>query len=279
MRTGWNLLNRYLSHSGDLQDETEIILEAKGVSFAYNGRPILTDIDLRLRPGQMVGLIGPNGAGKSTLVKVLCRLLRPQAGQVTLAGRDLACWRRDELARHLAVVPQAPFLPETFTAWEVVLLGRTPYLGLLGNEDEGDMAVARWAMQETEIWHLAPRFIGQLSGGERQRVIIARALAQEPRVLLMDEPTAHLDINHQVEVLTLTQRLTAEYKLAVLAIFHNLNLAARFCEDLVLLREGRVFAQGTPHQVLTPSNIAAVYGTEVIITPHPQNGRPAIFPL
>jgi len=255
-----------------------LVLEAREVTFAYNGAPVLQDVDLRLVPGRVTGVIGPNGAGKSTLVRLLSRLLRPAAGQVRLNGRDLSRWRPAELARVLAVVPQAPELPPVFTAWEVVLMGRTPHLGWLGQESERDRAIARQAMEDVGIWHLAERLIGQLSGGERQRVVIARTLAQEPQVLLLDEPTSHLDINHQIETLSLICRLVRERRLAALAIFHDLNLAAQYCDELVLLQQGRVVARGSPDQVLTPSLIRQVYGVEVTVMPHPGNGLPVVFP-
>jgi len=278
MKTNIRFLARFLRRDSASPSPNEWLLEAQKVSFAYNGRPVLRDVDLRVPPGQMVGVIGPNGAGKSTLIKILSRLLRPDEGRVSLGGRDLARWGHTQLARHLAVVPQAAQLPETFTVWEVVLMGRTPYLGLLSNETAADMAIARRAMEETNTWHLASRLIGQLSGGERQRVVMARALAQEPRVLLLDEPTLHLDINHQLEILSLVRHLVDEQGLAVLAIFHDLNLAAQFCHEIFLLCQGRVFARGCPEKVITATNIAAVYGAEVTILSHPHNGRPTVLP-
>lgn len=278
MKTNIRLLARFLRRDSASPSPNQWLLEAQKVSFAYNGRPVLRGVDLTVSPGQMVGVIGPNGAGKSTLIKILSRLLRPDEGRVSLGGRDLTRWGHTQLARHLAVVPQAAQLPETFTVWEVVLMGRTPYLGLLGNESATDMAIAQRAMEETNTWHLASRLIGQLSGGERQRVVMARALAQEPRVLLLDEPTLHLDINHQLEILSLVRHLVDEQGLAVLAIFHDLNLAAQFCQELVLLRQGRVFARGCPEKVITATNIAAVYGAEVTILSHPHNGRPTVLP-
>jgi iron complex transport system ATP-binding protein len=198
MKTNLWLLARFMRRDGVSLSPNEWLLEAQRVSFAYNGQPVLKDVELQVPPGQIVGIIGPNGAGKSTLIKILSRLLPPDKGHISLGGMDLTSWDHAQLARHLAVVPQGAKLPETFTAWEVVLMGRTPYLGLLGNETATDMAIAQRAMEETNTWHLASRLIGQLSGGERQRVVMARALAQEPRVLLLDEPTLHLDINHQL---------------------------------------------------------------------------------
>jgi len=253
-------------------------MEAHQVTFSFNGTPVLSQVDLCLEAGRMIGVIGPNGAGKSTLVRLLSRLLTPAQGRIRLNGHSLARWRPADLARVLAVVPQSPELPPTFTAWELVLMGRTPYMGWMGQESELDRAVACQAMEETGTYHLANRLISQLSGGEQQRVIIARALAQEPQVLLLDEPTAHLDINHQVETLSLIARLVRERELAALAIFHDLNLAAQYCGELVLLDQGQIVAQGTPHDVLTPPVLQQVYGIKVTVGAHPQNGLPVVFP-
>jgi iron complex transport system ATP-binding protein len=254
-------------------------LDAREVTFSFNGTPVVSKVDLSLEPGRVVGVIGPNGAGKSTLVRLLSRLLTPADGEIRLNGRELSRWSRAEMARILAVVPQDPELPPAFTAWEMVLIGRTPYLGWLGHESLADREAARQAMVETGIWHLAHRLISQLSGGEQQRVVIARALAQEPRVLLLDEPTAHLDINHQVETLSLVARLVRQRHLAALAIFHDLNLASQFCDELILLKQGRMVAQGAPGQVLTPRVIQDAYGARVEVMAHPQNGLPVVCPV
>jgi iron complex transport system ATP-binding protein len=259
-------------------DAGSATLQAQAVTFSFNGTPVLDRVDLCLEPGRTLGVIGPNGAGKSTLVRLLSRLLVPAGGAIQLNGQDLARWSAADLARMLAVVPQDPELPPAFSAWEMVLVGRTPYLGWMGRESERDRDIVRRAMEDTGVWPLARRLISQLSGGERQRVVVARALAQEPRVLLLDEPTAHLDINHQVEVLSLVAGLVKARALAALAIFHDLNLAAQYCDELVLLDRGRVAARGAVDQVLTPPLLQRVYGAEVIVAPHPQNGLPVVFP-
>ena len=256
-----------------------IMLEACQVTFSFNGTPVLDKVDLRLEAGKMIGVIGPNGAGKSTLVRLLSRSLTPASGRIWLNGQNLDQWRLSDMARVLTVVPQLPQLPPVFTAWEMVLMGRTPYLGWMGRESEHDRAATRQAMEETKIWHLADRLISQLSGGEQQRVVITRALAQEPQVLLLDEPTAHLDISYQVETLSLIGRLVKERRLAALAIFHDLNLAAQYCDELVLLQQGQVVAQGSPNHVLTPSTLRQVYGIEVAVIPHPHNGLPVVLPV
>ena len=238
-------------HKSILPNGEHATLEAEQVTFSFNGTPVLDTVDLCLQSG----------------------------GAIRLNGQGLSLWQPADLARVLAVVPQDPTLPTAFTAWEMVLMGRTPYLGWMGQEAECDRNIVHKAMDDTGIWHLAHRFIGQLSGGERQRVVIARALAQQPRVLLLDEPTAHLDISHQVGTLSLIARLVKERDLAALAIFHDLNLAAQYCDELMLLNRGRVAALGTPDQVLRPSLLEPVYGTQVVVIPHPQNGLPTVLPV
>ena len=249
-------------------------LELEGVSIAYDGREVVRGITLDAFPGEMVGLIGPNGSGKSSLIRAICRVVPAAGGRILLEGREVGQFSRRELARLVAVVPQNPYLPETFTALEIVLMGRNPHLGLLRYEGRQDYARCRWAMEATHCWHLSRRYMGEVSGGERQRVVIARALAQEPRVLLLDEPTANLDINHQLEVMELVRRLRQE--LVVLMAVHDLNLASQYCDRLAMLNGGTVFTQGTPGQVITRENIRAVYGAEVLVHPHPANGLPVV---
>lgn len=252
----------------------DIILEARGASFGYGGVPILKRLCLAIRRGEMVGVIGPNGGGKSTLVRGLSRVLPPLEGEVRLDDVNLARVRRGELARRLAVVPQSANLPSLFTVQEVVLMGRTPYLGLLGAEKPRDRQIAEQAMRLTHTLELAERRVGDLSGGERQRVVVARALAQEPEVLLLDEPTAHLDIAHQLGLLNLLKKLNSQQGLTVLSVFHDLNLAAQYCERLLLLADGTILAEGSPEDVITPANIHRAYGAEVQVFSHPLNQRP-----
>lgn len=252
-------------------------LEVEELTAGYDGRVAVRGVSFTAPPGQIVGLIGPNGSGKSTILKAISRVLTPWGGRVLWEGVDLGKLSRSQLSRLVATVPQTPHLPEAFTALEIVLMGRNPHLGLLRYEGERDLALCRQAMEATATAHLAGRRMGEVSGGERQRVVIARALAQEPRILLLDEPTAHLDLHHQMEVMDLVQRL-GEGKVVVVAI-HDLNLAALYCSRLVLLREGQVFTQGPPAQVIAPENIEAVYGARVLVRPHPLNGRPVVYPL
>ena len=250
------------------------MIELHNVSLGYDHKPILHNVTMRARPGQLLGLVGPNGSGKSTLIKSMARLVEPFSGRIFIDGRDIRTIRRDELARLVATVPQSPALPGAFTAFEVVLMGRTPHLGLLRYEGGRDLAIAWQAMGATHTQPLVSRRLSELSGGERQRLIIARALAQQPKILLLDEPTANLDINHQVEILNLVRSLCLERSLTVIVALHDLNLAAQYCDWMVMLDEGKVFAEGTTPDVLTESNIAKAYGTEVCVYPHPVNKLP-----
>lgn len=257
------------------------LLDISGVTVTYypGGREIiaLRDASFSLSTGEVVGLVGPNGSGKTTLIRVVTGVVRPESGHVTIAGRDIAHLRQVELARLIAVVPQEPSLPPAFTALACVLMGRTPHLRLLQNEGASDLEAARRAMLATDTWSLADRLLGELSGGERQRVVVARALAQETPILLLDEPTAHLDLGHQASVLDLMRRFARDERKAVLAVVHDLTLAAR-CDRLVMLRKGCVVATGSPGEVLTTARLRDVYGVTVEVFPHPTTGRPVVAP-
>jgi len=250
------------------------MIELNDVSLGYDHRAILSNVHLKTKPGQMLGLVGPNGSGKSTLIKGMTRVINLFSGHILVEGRDIKNIKRDELARLVATVSQGPVLPEAFTAFEMVLMGRTPHLGLLRYEGGKDMAIAWQAMEATHTQSLAGRRVSELSGGERQRLIIARVLTQQPRVILLDEPTAHLDIKHQVEILNLVKSLCLEQSLTIIAALHDLNLAAQYCDRIVMLNGGELYAEGTPHDVLTAQNIKAVYGAEVCVYPHPINKLP-----
>jgi len=261
-----------------MEPERGSLLTVRDLSVAYGQRTVLRDVSLDVAAGEMVGLIGPNGSGKTTLLRAVTRVVRPATGRVSLLGDDTAFLPQAELARRIAVVPQNPPLPEAFTVWEVVLMGRTPHLRLLQSEGKADLEVVRRALAETDIMPLAGRRIGELSGGERQRVVIARALAQQTPVLLLDEPTAQLDLGHQATVWGMVQRLCREQGLAVVAAVHDLSIAAQFCSRLVLLKDGSVVAEGQPDEVLTPAMLEQVYGTQVYVLRHPVNGRPVVLP-
>ncbi|MBM4081278.1 MAG: heme ABC transporter ATP-binding protein [Planctomycetes bacterium] len=255
------------------------MIEVSQLTFSYNLRPVLDGVELTVGRGEFVGLLGPNGSGKTTLLRLLSRVLRPKSGRVCIEGRDLAHMPQAEIARIVAVVPQETALVFPFTVAEVVLMGRSPHLGLLAFEREKDVEIARQAMAQTDTLSFADRYLHELSGGEKQGVIIARALAQEPKILLLDEPTAFLDIKHQISVYELLVRLNRECGLTILAVSHDLNLAAQYCQRLVLLKQGKVFAGGPPAQVVTAENIRQVYEAEVTVEKNPRTGAPWIMPL
>jgi iron complex transport system ATP-binding protein len=251
-------------------------LVIQNISLSYNHRPIVERLSFELHPGELLGLVGPNGCGKTSVIKALSRTLPVQSGKISLDGRDLRHYSPGELARQIGVVPQNPFIPETFTVFEVVLLGRNPHLGLFRTESAGDLSIAWHAMERTGIAQLAERRMGELSGGEKQRVTIARVLAQEPQAILLDEPTANLDINHQLEILDMVRSLCDEKSLAVLIALHDLNLAAQYCHRLLMMKQGQVYTMGTPQEVITAANIKEVYGADSYIQPHPENQLPVV---
>jgi len=249
------------------------------ITCGYGARPVLTDFSLAVQRGEFVAVVGPNGSGKSTLVRAISRSLRPTAGAVALGNQDIYRMRSKELARQVAVVGQESTVEFDFTVQEVVAMGRLPHLLPLRGESVRDREVITSAMAQTDTLHLRDRLITGLSGGERQRVIVARALAQEPRLLLLDEPTAHLDIAHQVELLDLTRRLNRDQGLTVIAVLHDLNLAAQYASRLIMVKEGRVFADGLPGGVVTEANVTEVYGSRVRVTVHPEEGSPHVILL
>jgi len=233
-------------------------------------------VELAVAPGEVVGLVGPNGAGKTTLLRVATRVLAPDAGCVRLGGRPVDALSRRELARRLAIVPQDTAIPFPFRVIEVVLMGRTPHLGALELEGRADVARARAALERVGIAHLAERSVLEISGGERQLAAVARALVQEPEVLLFDEPTAFLDLRHRVDVLHRVRELAAEGRSA-LVVSHDLSLAARFCDRLAILHEGRVLASGPPEAVLTPERLRTAFGVAADVIAGP-GGTPVVVP-
>ncbi len=258
------------------------LLQVRDLAAAYrrNGRTrtALRGISLSVAPAEVLGLVGPNGSGKTTLIRAVTGMITPASGVVRLLGDDVAALSQRERALRAAVVPQHPLLPDAFTALEIVLMGRTPHLRLLQNEGAADLMAVERAMCATGTWEFADRPAGELSGGERQRVVVARALAQEAPLLLLDEPTAHLDLGHQAGVLDLMRRRCREERRGVLAVVHDLTLAARYCDRLVLLSAGKVAAEGRPEEVLRSDVLTKVYGAPVDVFPHPRTGLPVVAP-
>jgi len=252
------------------------MLSIQNVIAGYGRKIVLDGVSMEVGDGGFLGLIGPNGSGKTTLLRVISGVLAPSEGQVLLRGVDLQEIGRRQLARTMAFLPQDLALDFSFTVREVTLMGRSPHLARTGRETRRDLDVTERAMELTGVAHLADRIITELSGGERQRVFIAMCLAQEPELLVLDEPTNHLDITHQLSALDLIRRLNQETGMTVISVFHDLNLAAEYCEALAVLDRGRVEALGPPETVLTPDMILRVYGVRVLAERNRASGKPHI---
>ena len=243
---------------------------------------IVEDVSFQVAQGQVLGIVGPNGSGKTSLLKLLARLATPQQGGITLFGRDLAAMKQEEIARIVGVVPQDTPQLFPFTVAETVLMGRFPHRPRngwgsgFGWESGEDVAIAEDAMRTMDVAHLAQRAVTDLSGGERQRTMIARALAQTPQVLLLDEPTAFLDLQHQVEIGSVLCRLRDERGLTVILISHDLNLVSQYCDRLLLLAAGHVVRLGSPEEVIEPLVLEQVYRCQVLIDQHPTSGMPRV---
>ena len=253
------------------------MIEIKNLNVDFGPRRILKNISLDVKTGEMLALLGPNGSGKSTLIRALSGVV-PASGSLLFSDRDLSGLNAAERARLMAVVPQVALLPPAFTVWETVLLGRTPYLNFLGQISAKDEEIARCALAKVDVLDFAARRVGELSGGEQQRVLLARALAQSTPVLLLDEPTTHLDLQHQIGLLELVHKLAGQEKLTVLIALHDLNLAARYADRVALIVAGEIKALGTPKEVLRPELISQVYQWPVQVIQHPFLDTPLILP-
>lgn len=260
-------------------DPAGTTVEARALGFSYAGRPALRGLDLVARPGEVVGLIGPNGSGKSTLLRVLSGVLPDYDGSARVGGEEVRGIPRRRMARMIAVVPQEnpPSLP--FSVLEVTLMGRHPHLRGIAFESATDLDIARSALERAGASHLAGRNIRELSSGERQRVMFARALAQRPSALLLDEPTSFLDIRYQVELYDLVRLLAHQEGVTVLSALHDLNLAAEYCDRLYLLREGRMHASGPTDEVLTYANLTEAFETDVYVDINDLTGKLVVIPL
>ena len=255
------------------------MLTVRALRVAYGEREVLRGVDLDVAAGEVVGLVGPNGGGKTTLLRAVTRGVALRAGEVRIGGEDAMRLSAREMARRVAVVPQSPTLPAGFLAREVVVMGRTPYLGFLDQESAVDYEKGDAALASLGAGALAQRRVEELSGGERQNVVLARALAQETPLLLLDEPTANLDVGHQVVIAKLLRRLAAERGLGVLAALHDLTLASLYCDRLVLLAAGSVVAEGAPADVLTRDNLRFAYGVDVVVLRPEGLPGPVVLPL
>lgn len=252
------------------------ILSLEGVGFRYGRAAVLKDVSLQVERGDVLGILGPNGSGKSTLLSLMDGVLSPNTGEVLVEGVPIQCIARACIAKRIAMVSQEQHFRFDFSVLQVALMGRFPRLGRLQFEGRTDMAVVRDALQATACLDLAQRSIHELSGGERQRVLIARALAQEPKVVLLDEPTSFLDLKFKREIFQLIGRLSGEKKLAVVVVSHDIDLVARYCTRVVLLKGGSIHGAGEPRDVVTARNVAAVFECPVQVDENPATGRPRV---
>lgn len=255
------------------------MIQLHTIAFSYGAHPVLHDVSATLSNGHMIGVLGANGAGKSTLLKLIAGFLHPTQGTIAIHGRPLTQWSQRDLARQLAYIPQDLQLPFPFRVFELVLMGRIPHLPGFGFGSSHDHAIVTQALHAVDAWQFESRRFTELSGGERQRVLLARALAQEPRVLILDEPTAFLDIQHQVLIMRFLQRWRQETGGTVIAALHDLNLAAQFCQSVLLLKQGQILAQGPTDTTLTYANVCSTFDTEVYVGLNELNGRPYFVPM
>jgi iron complex transport system ATP-binding protein len=253
------------------------MISVKTVSKRFEGASVLERVEFTVKTGESFGIIGPNGSGKTTLLKVLSGLETPNDGVASMDGRPVSSYRRKELARWLAVLQQDALPPIGFRVRDVVAMGRFPFQNWLGEERGDTEALIDSVLECMSLTALADRTVDRLSGGERQRVALAKAMAQQPRVLLLDEPTTYLDIGYQIQLMDLIRAWQRDAELTVVAVLHDLNLAAMYCDRLLLLHHGQVVCCGTPREVLTPSRIESVYGTKASVLPHPTSGVPQVM--
>lgn len=252
------------------------IVRVKEIGFRYTDEWVLENISFEIKNGEFLGIIGPNGSGKTTLLKIINRILVPQEGSIWIGDINIDEIKRNALARTIAVVPQDSPMTFPFSVEEIVLMGRAPHLGKLRFEGKKDYEIARGAMEMTDTLSFADRSINELSGGEKQRILIARALAQQPQIILLDESTAFLDIKHQIDFFDLTKTLNKKQGLTVISVTHDINLASLYCDRIILLNAGNIHCMGTPDEVITESNIKAVYETDVLVDRNPQTGLPRV---
>ncbi len=253
-----------------------IALDIQRVGHTYGGRSVLQDISFGIEKGDFFIVIGPNGSGKTTLMKIIAGIIRPLQGRLKVFDRPVEAFPRKELSRKVAYVPQLAEMDFPFTVLEAVLMGRAPHLGLLGWEQSTDFEIAQRAIAFTEIEHLAHRRLTELSGGERQRVFIARAICQEPQIILLDEPTASLDLAHQIKVMDLMEKLRTDHDITIVMVSHDLNLAAMYARRLLLLNRGEIAALGLPQEVLNYRILETVYGCTLLVDESPIGRFPRI---
>jgi len=254
-------------------------IKINNLKWSYHKSQILKGIDFEFRKNCFYGIIGPNGSGKTTLLKNITKILLPQKGTIFINNEDIIDMKNIKVAKIISVVPQSTNLEFEFSVMDVVLMGRNPHIRRFNSESATDIEIAKKAMDLTNTWHLREKSITKISGGERQRVIIARAIAQQAKIMLLDEPVSQLDIHHQVEILNIIKDLNRREMITVITVLHDLNLASQYCDYLLLMDEGKVIKHGLPEQIITPENILKAYGIKVYITKNPITKSPLVIPF
>lgn len=266
-------------HASTAQQLDSTALHVKDVSVGYGERPVLDTLNVDIKRGAVTSIVGPNGCGKSTLLRTMSRLLNPTKGEIVLDGKSIHDIPTRKLATQLGLLPQSPIAPDGIVVADLVGRGRTPHQGILGRWSQQDYDIVAEALETTGISDLAERSIDELSGGQRQRVWIAMALAQRTDTLLLDEPTTYLDVKHQLDVLDLLTELNRDRGTTIVMVLHDLNLAARYSDELVAVSGGKVFAHGHPREVITKENVKSVFGIDSVIITDPVSDQPAVMPI
>ena len=260
-----------------MSESAENAIEVYNLEWAYNGEKLFDGLNIKIQKNRFYCIIGPNGSGKTTLIRNIARSLSPGIGKVFINGSDIMDMKYRDIARSVAMVPQTTSIDFDFSVMEIVLMGRMPYVKRFQSESQYDLEVTRLSMEDANIWHLRDKNINQLSGGERQRVILARGLAQEADILLLDEPVSQLDIHHQVGLMDLIRTLVNDDGKTAIAVLHDLNLAAAYSDIIVLMNKGEIISVGSPAEVLTKDTLEAVYNINVSVIKNPVNGRPHVI--
>ena len=254
-------------------------ISVKNFNFSYGVESILNNINVTIEQGKFYSILGPNGSGKTTLIRNISKALNAGKEKIFIGEKDICNYSSKALAKEIATVPQSTSTEFDFSVFDIVLMGRAPYITRFSTESEDDLKIAQRAMEITNTWHLKHKDINALSGGERQRVIVARAITQETDIIILDEPISHLDIHHQIEILKALKELNTEKHITIIAVLHDLNLAAAFSHSMILMHEGKVHTQGSPEQILKSETIKEVYGLDVQIIKNPVTGKPHLIPL
>lgn len=254
-------------------------LQLNNIFFSYRDTPVLKGISIDVEKSKFVSILGPNGSGKSTLLKTINNIYTPEQGSISIEGKNISLFKPKELAKKIALVPQDTIIDYDFTVKEIIMMGRHPYKGRFQRENEEDFRIVENVMKMTNTYEIKDRFITEISGGERQRVIIAKALAQDPSIILLDEPTSHLDINHQMDILNLLQKLNREKGTTIILVIHDINLAARYSDEIILIDEGIVIGAGKPEDVITLKNMEKAYNIKVAIDKNKYTNATYLTPL